>query len=101
EAGVRLHGRVLDPDGRPVPRAEVILSDPRGPYAGPRSLTNGDGEYELRATPGGTSVTIDTRPRDSQGQLTGRDPRVAFPPEPLTIPDNAADLAKDFRAPAE
>ena len=51
QAASQLTGRVVDPDGKPVAHAEVVIS---GSTAAPqRVLTNADGAFEVPALPAG------------------------------------------------
>jgi len=59
-SGASLQGRVVDPDGRPVANAEVIVS---GATAAPlHARTNGDGNFEIANLDAGRYSVIATAP---------------------------------------
>lgn len=78
--GVR--GRVLGPDGRPVPGAVVTLLDPSGGQLG-RTTARDDGTYALDAPAGGHVLVA---------SATGLQPRVATVPVPAAGEPAALDL---------
>lgn len=95
EAGVRLHGRVVDTDGKPVARAEVFASGQHRHEDS--SLTDAEGRYELRARPGVARVSVDIRERNEKGEVTSHNATGIHAPENVVIPDGAAEYARDVR----
>ncbi len=88
QRGIRLFGRVIDAAGRPISQAAVMLSTHRGPYDGPRTMTDQDGRYEMQVHSGGINISVDTRPRSSLGKVLSDTPRVDVPTQPTTVPED-------------
>jgi hypothetical protein len=96
EAGVRLHGRVVDTDGKPVARAEVFTSG-QHQHENTSALTDAEGRYELRARSGASRVSVDIRERNEKGEVTSHNATGIHAPENVAIPEGAAEFVRDFR----
>lgn len=96
EAGVRVFGRVVDTDGKPVSRAEVFASGQHR-HEDTSGQTDGEGRYELRVRPGVSQVAVDIRERNEKGEVTSHNATGIHAPENVAIPEGSTEFARNFR----
>lgn len=86
--GVRLRGRVVDADGRPLAGVHLFTSSPRGPYAGRKTVSQPDGSFEFMPMNVATfKLSPDAHLRDDEGMKNSRDVQAVFVSQDVTLCD--------------
>ncbi len=95
-----LSGRVLDPNSRPVPKAQIRLTDNKGQSI-TETATNATGTFEMRLAPGRYRLTVERSGFAEQSKrvrMDGRDQQITITlaleqqTTSITVSDQASKL---------
>jgi hypothetical protein len=99
KAGVKLRGRVLDADGKPLAGIRLLTSGEHGPYAGRSTESTANGNFEFQPmNPGTITLSPEARLRDEKGEVNSRDVAAVFVNQEVTILDKTDSMELTVQA---